>query len=83
MHGCICTVGTAYLGPGTQHAVARSAAWDNRGGMSGRDSEATTNAAAAAAAAVMEVLGQEVIVPEQFAEALIRLACVRYRCVAC
>jgi hypothetical protein len=45
----------------------------------GRDREATANAAADAAAAMASVLGPEVIVPEQFPEALIRLACVRYR----
>lgn len=67
--------GSAYLGPGAQHALARAAASDRMG----RDAEATSNAAAVAAAAMASALGPEVIVPEQFPEALIRLACVRYR----
>jgi hypothetical protein len=45
----------------------------------GRDREATSSAAAVAAAAMASVLGPEVIVPEQFPEAIIRLTCVRYR----
>ena len=61
--------------------MARAVAWDNMGGMSGKSAEATNDAAATAAAVMATVLSPEVIVPEQFAEALIRLACVRYRYV--
>lgn len=67
--------GSAYLGPGTQHAVARATASEHMG----LSTELTANAAAAAAAVMVSVLGPEVIVPEQFPEVLVRLACVRYR----
>ncbi|KAF6265421.1 hypothetical protein COO60DRAFT_1478400 [Scenedesmus sp. NREL 46B-D3] len=66
---------SAYLEPGAQHAAARAAApeWTRR------DRAATSNAAAVAAAAIASAFEAEVILPEQFPEALIRLACVRYR----
>eukprot|EP00775_Hariotina_reticulata_P011559 gene11560-11703_t len=58
----------------TQLAVARAAAFTSLGGVLTADPDVSAVASAMAAA-----LGPEVIVPEQFAEALVRLACVRYR----